>query len=131
MCVIIIIDILLKELSEEDANYLLDAADENGNGVIDKEGRTCFMKRPFPMVNGPMLFIKRMLVLAQTEEPIVGYKVKLKSRTSMGFQSLTSNHLPLTAMGSIPIRDFILLHVRKLSSWVTELRWLYACAGAR
>jgi hypothetical protein len=31
-------------------------------------------------------------------------------------RSFTSNHLPLTAVGSNPDRDFGLFHVRKLSS---------------
>jgi hypothetical protein len=31
-------------------------------------------------------------------------------------RSLISNHLPLTAVGSNPDRDFVLFHVRKLSS---------------
>jgi hypothetical protein len=31
-------------------------------------------------------------------------------------RSLTSNHLPLTAVGSNPDRDFEFFHVRKLSS---------------
>jgi hypothetical protein len=31
-------------------------------------------------------------------------------------RSLTSNHLPLTAVGSNPDRDFGFFHVRKLSS---------------
>ena len=45
-------------------------------------------------------------------------------------ESLTSNHLPLTAVGSIPGQTGNkIFHVRKPSSWLTVGRWFYP--GAR
>ena len=45
-------------------------------------------------------------------------------------ESLTSNHLPLTAVGSIPgLTGSKIFHVRKPSSWLTVGRWFYP--GAR
>jgi hypothetical protein len=41
-------------------------------------------------------------------------------------RSLTSNHLPLTAVGSNPGRDFGFFHVMKLSSWNVAI-WPILC----
>jgi hypothetical protein len=40
----------------------------------------------------------------------------LSTKLTEWLRSFTSNHLPLTAVGSNPDRDFGLFHVRKLSS---------------
>jgi hypothetical protein len=49
-------------------------------------------------------------------------------------RSLTSNHLPLTALGSCPHQSLPIFHMRMLSNFVTERRPFYSyelvCVGA-
>jgi hypothetical protein len=44
------------------------------------------------------------------------FNIKNKGRLAERLRSLTSNHLPLTAVGSNPDKDFGFFHMRKLSS---------------
>jgi hypothetical protein len=62
-----------------------------------------------------LMFVKK----ARTEHTILVASVADRIK-------LTSNHLPLIAVGSNPCRDFGYFYVMKLSSWLTKRWWFYS-----
>jgi hypothetical protein len=47
---------------------------------------------------------------------VLNFNINSGVSVAEGLRSLTSSHLPLTAVGSNPCRDFGFFHVRRLSS---------------
>jgi hypothetical protein len=61
------------------------------------------------------LLLKKVIIKERSLNVILCKQV-IGASVAEWLRSLNSNHLPLTAVGSNPDRDFEFFHVRKLSS---------------